>query len=71
MKLYRALFLPDLAAKMASYEAAGVKILSAVRDVQGKFKYAFVEDPWVTRLTSHPTLSDKTILASTAMAPSA
>lgn len=41
---------PDLAAKMASYEAAGVKILSEVRDVQGKFKYAFVEDPWGTKI---------------------
>jgi len=41
---------PDLAAKMASYEAAGVKITSEVRDVQGKFKFAFVEDPWGTKI---------------------
>lgn len=40
----------DLAAKMSSYEAAGVKILSEVRDVQGKFKFAFVEDPWGTKI---------------------
>ena len=41
---------PDLAAKMSAYEAAGVKILSEVRDVQGKFKFAFVEDPWGTKI---------------------
>ena len=35
---------------MASYEAAGVKIVSEVRDVQGKFKFAFVEDPWGTKI---------------------
>ncbi|MCZ6853156.1 MAG: VOC family protein [Gammaproteobacteria bacterium] len=40
----------DLAEKMRSYEAAGVKILSEVRDVQGKFKFAFVEDPWGTKI---------------------
>ena len=40
----------DLAAKMASYEAAGVKITSEVRDIQGLFKFAFVEDPWGTRI---------------------
>lgn len=41
---------PDLAAKMSSFEAAGIKILSEVRDVQGKFKFAFVEDPWGTKI---------------------
>ena len=41
---------PDLAAKMSSFEAAGVKILSEVVDVQGKFKFAFVEDPWGTKI---------------------
>jgi catechol 2,3-dioxygenase-like lactoylglutathione lyase family enzyme len=40
----------DLAAKMSSYKAAGIKILSEVRDVQGKFKFAFVEDPWGTKI---------------------
>ena len=41
---------PDLAVKMKSFEAAGIKILSEVRDVRGKFKFAFVEDPWGTKI---------------------
>ena len=40
----------DLDAKMKEFEAAGVKIVSPVRDVQGLFKLAFVEDPWGTRI---------------------
>ncbi len=49
----------DLAAKMASYEAAGVKILGEVTDVRGLFKFAFVEDPWGTKIEvmeDHDTL---------------
>ena len=49
----------DLGARMASYEAAGVKILSEVRDVRGLFKFAFVEDPWGTKIEvmeDHDTL---------------
>lgn len=41
---------PDLAERMASYEAAGIKILSQPTDVRGLFKFAFVEDPWGTRI---------------------
>lgn len=41
---------PDLAAKMKSFDAAGIKILSEVRDIQGKFKFAFIEDPWGTKI---------------------
>jgi catechol 2,3-dioxygenase-like lactoylglutathione lyase family enzyme len=41
---------PDLDAKMKELEAAGVKIVNPVRDVQGLFKLAFVEDPWGTRI---------------------
>ncbi len=41
---------PDLAERMASYEAAGVKILAPSRDVRGLFKFAFVEDPWGTKI---------------------
>ena len=40
----------DLDAKMKEWEAAGVKITSPVRDVQGLFKLAFIEDPWGTRI---------------------
>ena len=40
----------DLDAKMKEFEAAGVKVVSPVRDVQGLFKLAFVEDPWGTRI---------------------
>jgi catechol 2,3-dioxygenase-like lactoylglutathione lyase family enzyme len=40
----------DIDAKMKELEAGGVKIVSPVRDVQGLFKLAFVEDPWGTRI---------------------
>ena len=40
----------DLDAKMKEFEAAGIKIVNPVRDVQGLFKLAFVEDPWGTRI---------------------
>jgi catechol 2,3-dioxygenase-like lactoylglutathione lyase family enzyme len=40
----------DLDAKMKVFEAAGVKIVTPVRDVPGLFKLAFVEDPWGTRI---------------------
>ena len=40
----------DLEAKMAGWKAAGVKILEDIREVQGLFKLAFVEDPWGTKI---------------------
>jgi catechol 2,3-dioxygenase-like lactoylglutathione lyase family enzyme len=40
----------DLDAKMKEFEAAGVKIVTPVRDVPGLFKLGFVEDPWGTRI---------------------
>jgi catechol 2,3-dioxygenase-like lactoylglutathione lyase family enzyme len=40
----------DIDAKMKELEAGGVKIVNPVRDVQGLFKLAFVEDPWGTRI---------------------
>ena len=40
----------DLDAKMKELEAAAVKVVSPVREVQGLFKLAFVEDPWGTRI---------------------
>ena len=40
----------DLDAKMKELEAAGAKIVNPIRDVQGLFKLAFVEDPWGTRI---------------------
>ena len=40
----------DLAAKMASFEAAGIKILEPIREVEGLFKLAFIEDPWGTKI---------------------
>jgi catechol 2,3-dioxygenase-like lactoylglutathione lyase family enzyme len=40
----------DLDAKMKEFEAAGVKVVTPARDVQGLFKLAFVEDPWGARI---------------------
>ena len=40
----------DLPAKMEDFEAAGIKITSEVREVPGKFKFAFIEDPWGTKI---------------------
>jgi predicted enzyme related to lactoylglutathione lyase len=40
----------DLDAKMKELEAAGVKIVTPVREVAGLFKLGFVEDPWGTRI---------------------
>jgi catechol 2,3-dioxygenase-like lactoylglutathione lyase family enzyme len=40
----------DLDAKMKELDAAGVKIVTPVRDVTGLFKLGFVEDPWGTRI---------------------
>ena len=40
----------DLDAKMKEFEAAGVKVTTPVREVQGLFKLGFVEDPWGTRI---------------------
>jgi hypothetical protein len=35
---------------MKEFEAAGIKIVSPVRELPGIFKIAFVEDPWGTRI---------------------
>jgi catechol 2,3-dioxygenase-like lactoylglutathione lyase family enzyme len=40
----------DLDAKMKELEAAGVKVVTPVRDAPGLFKLGFVEDPWGTRI---------------------
>src|SRR3954465_5372407 len=40
----------DLDAKMKGFEAAGIKIGSAVGVGPGLFKLGFVEDPWGTRI---------------------
>ena len=40
----------DLDAKMKELEAAGVKVVTAARDVPGLFKIAFVEDPWGVKI---------------------
>src|SRR5437773_5195313 len=40
----------DLDAKMKEFEAAGVKVVTPVRDVAGLFKLGFIEDPWGTRI---------------------
>jgi predicted enzyme related to lactoylglutathione lyase len=40
----------DVDAKMKEFEAAGIKIVTPVRDVPGLFKLGFVEDPWGTRI---------------------
>ena len=41
---------PDLGAKMGAFEAAGVKIVTPMRDAAGLFKLGFIEDPWGTRI---------------------
>jgi catechol 2,3-dioxygenase-like lactoylglutathione lyase family enzyme len=41
---------PDLDAKMKEFEAAGIKVVTPMRDAPGLFKMAFVEDPWGTRI---------------------
>jgi catechol 2,3-dioxygenase-like lactoylglutathione lyase family enzyme len=40
----------DLDAKMKELEAAGVKVVTPVRDAPGIFKFGYVEDPWGTRI---------------------
>ena len=40
----------DLDAKMKELDAAGVKVVTPVRDVAGLFKLGFIEDPWGTRI---------------------
>ena len=40
----------DLDAKMEEFKSAGIEILQEVRDIQGKFKYAMIMDPWGTKL---------------------
>ena len=39
---------PDLADTMTKLEAAGVKVTTPMREAEGLFKLAFVEDPWGT-----------------------
>ena len=49
---------PDLAAKMDSFEAAGIKILNPIREIDGLFKLAFIEDrgeEW-PRVRAHPSV---------------
>ncbi|HMB81460.1 MAG TPA: VOC family protein [Vicinamibacterales bacterium] len=40
----------DLDATMKEFEAAGMKIVTPVRDVAGLFKLGYIEDPWGTRI---------------------
>ena len=40
----------DLDAKMAVWKAAGVTVVEDVREVDGLFKLAFLEDPWGTKI---------------------
>src|SRR5262245_40948228 len=40
----------DLDAKMRELQAAGVKLVTPVREVPNLFRIAFVEDPWGTRI---------------------
>ena len=40
----------DLDAKMAGWKAAGLNILEDVREIDGLFKLAFIEDPWGTKI---------------------
>ena len=40
----------DLDAKMRELQAAGVKIVTPLRDAPGLFKLAFIEDPWGVKI---------------------
>jgi catechol 2,3-dioxygenase-like lactoylglutathione lyase family enzyme len=40
----------DLEAKMKELQAAGVKIVTPMRDAPGLFKLAFIEDPWGVKI---------------------
>jgi predicted enzyme related to lactoylglutathione lyase len=40
----------DVDAKMKEFQAAGIKIVTPMRDLPGLFKVGFVEDPWGTRI---------------------
>ena len=40
----------DLETKVAGWKVAGVKMLEDIREVEGLFKLAFVEDPWGTKI---------------------
>ena len=40
----------DLDAKMAEWKAAGLTVLEDVREIDGLFKLAFLEDPWGTKI---------------------
>lgn len=41
---------PDVAAKVTELQAAGAKVLTPARDVQGLFTLAFIEDPWGVKI---------------------
>ncbi len=41
---------PDLTRQMLELDAAGVKILQPIREPDGFFKLAFIEDPWGTKI---------------------
>jgi lactoylglutathione lyase len=47
---------PNIEAKIAALQAAGVKVTQPVRDVPNLFKIAYIEDPYGTRieLVEHP-----------------
>jgi len=40
----------DLDAKMKDLQAAGVKVVTPLRDAPGLFKLAFIEDPWGVKI---------------------
>jgi catechol 2,3-dioxygenase-like lactoylglutathione lyase family enzyme len=40
----------DLDAKMKEWQAAGVRVVTPVRDIPGLFKLGFIEDPWGVKI---------------------
>ena len=40
----------DLDARMTGWKAASMTVLSDIREIEGLFKLAFVEDPWGTKI---------------------
>ena len=41
---------PDVDAKMKEFQAAGIKIVSPVREIPGLYKAGMIEDPWGTQI---------------------
>ena len=48
----------DLGTRMTGWKAAGLNVLEDVREIEGLFKLAFIEDPWGTKIEVVEDLED-------------